>query len=343
MSELVNHGPVTLDRRDDIAVLTIDNPPVNATGQAVRAGLVAAAAAIAADPSIRGAVLICAGRTFVAGADIAEFGKPPAAPSLRDGVAAVERLAKPVVAVLHGTALGGGLELALGCHYRVIDPAGALGLPETTLGLIPGAGGTQRLPRLIGTAAALDMITSGRRVAAAEALRLGLVGAITAGDRLQFALGFLRDRLGRPVPRLSDGPFPTLDPAVTARTRSTVAQKSPGQTAPARAIDVVERSAGLGFAAGLDLERQAFEALRGAPQAEALRYIFFAERAIGKIHGPRSGAPRRPRRHRGRRHHGGRHRGRLPAGRICAFASSSATRRRSRPDRAASGRSSTRR
>ncbi|MBE7248190.1 MAG: enoyl-CoA hydratase/isomerase family protein, partial [Actinomycetospora chiangmaiensis] len=148
-------SPVTLERRGDIALVTIDNPPVNATGQAVRAGLVAAAAAIAADPAIRGAVLRCAGRTFVAGADITEFGKPPMSPSLRDSYAAVAALDKPVVALLHGTALGGGLELALACHYRVIDPAGAVGLPEVTLGIIPGAGGTQRLPRLIGTAPAL--------------------------------------------------------------------------------------------------------------------------------------------------------------------------------------------
>ena len=139
---------VTLDRHADIAILTIDNPPVNATGQAVRAGLVRAADAIAADPEIRGVVLVCAGRTFVAGADVTEFGQAPAAPSLRDVIAAIEGLAKPVVAVLHGTALGGGLELALGCHYRLIDPLGAVGLPEVTLGIIPGAGGTQRLPRL---------------------------------------------------------------------------------------------------------------------------------------------------------------------------------------------------
>lgn len=276
---------VRLEPSGDIAIVTIDNPPVNATGQAVRAGLVRAAATIAADPLIRGAVLVCAGRTFVAGADITEFGKPPAPPSLRDSYAAIERLEKPVVAVLHGTALGGGLELALSCHYRVIDPAGSVGLPEVTLGIIPGAGGTQRLPRLIGAAPALDMITSGRRVPAAEALRLGIVDAVTEGDRLDFALAFLRDRLDRPLPRLSEAPFPALDATALAEARAKVAAKSPGQIAPARAVDVAEGSAGLAFEDGLSLEQAVFEALRRSPQSEALRHIFFAERAIGKVPG----------------------------------------------------------
>ena len=281
---------VTLERDGDLAVVTIDNPPVNATGQAVRAGLVAVAATIASDPAIRGAVLLCAGRTFVAGADITEFGKPPLSPSLRDAYGALGRLEKPVVAVLHGTALGGGLELALACHYRVIDASGQVGLPEVTLGIIPGAGGTQRLPRLIGAAAALDLITSGRRVGAAEALRLGLVDAIAEGDRVAFALAFLRARLDRPVPRLDEWPFPILAADDLAALRSGVARNSPGQEAPAKAIAVAEASVGLDMQAGLDVEQAAFETLRTSAQSLALRHIFFAERAIAKV--PGGGAAR---------------------------------------------------
>ena len=281
---------VRLERDGEIALVTIDNPPVNATGQAVRAGLVAIAATIASDPTMRGAVLLCAGRTFVAGADITEFGKPAQPPTLRDATAALARLEKPVVAVLHGTALGGGLELALACHYRVIDASGQVGLPEVTLGIIPGAGGTQRLPRLIGAVAALDLITSGRRVAATEALSLGLVDAITEGNRVAFALAFLRARLDRPVPRLDERPFPALAAGEIAALRSAVARKSPGQEAPVQAITVAESSAGLDLQAGLDVEQAAFETLRTSPQSLALRHIFFAERAIAKV--PGGGAPR---------------------------------------------------
>ncbi len=276
-------SPVTLERHGNVAVVTIDNPPVNATGQAVRAGLVEAAKTIASDDEIAGAVLTCAGRTFVAGADITEFGKPPVPPSLRDSYASIENLEKPIVAVLHGTALGGGLELALSCHYRVIDPSGACGLPEVTLGIIPGAGGTQRLPRLIGVPATLDIVTSGRRVAADEALRLGIVDAITKGDRLSFALDFLRERLGEKIPRLSERAFPNVRPDEIAAARAAVAKKSPGQIAPARAIDVVEGSAGRDFRSGLTLEHEVFETLRTSAQSKALRHIFFAERAISKV------------------------------------------------------------
>ncbi|MCW6510005.1 3-hydroxyacyl-CoA dehydrogenase NAD-binding domain-containing protein [Lichenifustis flavocetrariae] len=281
----MSDDPVRLDLRGDIAVVTIDNPPVNALGQAVRAGLVRAAERIAQDAAIRGAVLVCAGRTFVAGADITEFGKPPAPPSLRDSNAALESLDKPVVAVLHGTALGGGLELALSCHYRVIDSAGVVGLPEVTLGIIPGAGGTQRLPRLIGVAPALDIITSGRRVTGEEALRLGIADAIAQGDRLAFALAFLRARFDHPLPRVSKRPFPVTDPEAILALRAAVTKKSPGQVAPARAIDVIAASAGRDFAEGQALEQEAFEALRASPQSKALRHIFFAERAIAKVPG----------------------------------------------------------
>src|SRR5689334_12252203 len=148
--ETMTTSPVTLAHAGGIATITIDNPPVNALSQTVRQGLAETIAAIKADASIRGIILACAGRTFVAGADIREFGKPPLAPFLRDVIAGIETLDKPVVAAIHGTALGGGFELALGCHYRVMHKRAFVGLPEVTLGIIPGAGGTQRLPRLIG-------------------------------------------------------------------------------------------------------------------------------------------------------------------------------------------------
>ncbi len=276
-------GPVSIEHRGDVAVVTVDSPPVNAAGHAVRAGLMAAVDAIGSDAAIRGAVLLCAGRTFVAGADIAEFGAPPAPPLLADVCAALDALAKPVVAALHGSALGGGLELALACPYRVIEPAANLGLPEVTLGLIPGAGGTQRLPRLVGAAAALDLIVSGRKVGAAEALRLGAVDAITVGDRLGFALGFLRERLDRPVPHASSRPCPALPAEAVAALRAAVAKRSPGQIAPQRAIDVVAESGARDFASGLSLEAEAFGGLRASPQARAMRHVFFAERAVAKV------------------------------------------------------------
>ena len=283
-------APVTVVRHGALALVTIDNPPVNATGQAVRAGLVAAAASVAADPDIKGMILHCAGRTFVAGADITEFGRPPEAPFLRDAYAAVEALDKPVLAVLHGTALGGGLELALSCHYRVIDPAGSVGLPEVTLGIIPGAGGTQRLPRLIGAAASLDMVTSGRRVEAAEALRLGIVDAITTGDRLDFAISFLLARLGDEIVRVSTRACPTATEEEVAAARTRAATRWRGEIARVRAIDVIAGSSGLAFAEGENLEHTAFESLRLSAQSKALRHIFFAERAIAKV--PGAGVPR---------------------------------------------------
>ena len=285
-------GPVTLERRDAIAIITIDNPPVNACSQAVRAGLVAAAETIATDPAIRGVVLLCAGRTFVAGADITEFGKPPQHPTLSEAFDVIEALDKPVLALLHGTALGGGLELALACHWRLIDPAGTVGLPEVTLGIIPGAGGTQRLPRLIGLTAALDLIPSGRRVAADEALRLGIVDAVTSGDRVAFALAFLRDRLAAPLRRASTLPFPPADPSALKTARATTAKRSPGQIAPVRAIDVLDASTALDFAAGLRLEAITFAELRVSAQSKALRHIFFAERAIAKVPEVQTAAPR---------------------------------------------------
>ncbi|WP_119388277.1 FAD-dependent oxidoreductase [Taklimakanibacter lacteus] len=275
--------PVSLSHADGIAVITIDNPPVNAVSQAVRQGLADSMAKIAADASIRGIILSCAGRTFVAGADIREFGKPPAPPMLRDVIAGIEALDKPVVAAIHGTALGGGFELALGCHYRVMHRSAFVGLPEVTLGIIPGAGGTQRLPRLIGIQASIDMITSGRRVDAAEALKLGIADAVAEGDLLGSARKLLMEKIAAPIPRLSDRPPAATAPEIFAKARQQIATRARGQISPVSALDLLAETAHMDFAQGMAREAEIFAGLRNSGQARALRHIFFAEREIGKI------------------------------------------------------------
>jgi len=272
-------SPVSLSCEDGVAVITIDNPPVNALSQAVRQGLFDAVQAVAADATVKGVVLACAGKTFVAGADIREFGKPPVPPMLRDVIAGLEALDRPVVAAIHGTALGGGFELALGCHYRVMDARTFVGLPEVTLGIIPGAGGTQRLPRLVGMAAAIDMITSGRRVDAAEALKLGIADAVAETDLLSAA----KAKLALPVSRLSGRAPPAATPDVFAQARKQIAARSRGQISPLRALDLLEETAGSSFDAGMAREAEVFAELRNSDQARALRYAFFAEREIAKI------------------------------------------------------------
>ncbi len=276
-------SPVTLTRDDGMAIITIDNPPVNAASQAVRQGLVDAIRAIEADASLRGVILACAGKTFVAGADIREFGKPPAPPMLREVIDRIEALDRPVVAALHGTALGGGFELALGCHYRVMDGKAFVGLPEVTLGIIPGAGGTQRLPRLIGMAASIDLITSGRRADAAESLKLGMADAIVDGDLVTSARRFLETRLGRPVMRLRDRSLDAVPPDVFAAARKQIAARARGQVSPLSALGLLEETAGMDFVQGMAREADVFAGLRGSAQARALRHIFFAEREIAKI------------------------------------------------------------
>ncbi len=194
-------GPVGVTRQGEIAVVTIDNPPVNALSAAVRAGILRAVAATEADPGARAVVLICAGRTFIAGADITEFGRPPVEPHLPDVILAIEATTRPWVAAIHGTALGGGLEVALGCHWRIATPDARLGLPEVTLGLIPGAGGTVRLPRLIAPAEALAMIAEGKPVTAARAAETGLIDAIADGDLIPAALALRRRSRRTAAPR----------------------------------------------------------------------------------------------------------------------------------------------
>src|SRR6188472_3360224 len=197
-------GPISTHRHGDVLVVTSNNPPVNALGAAVRQGLVAAVEEAEADDAIKAVVIRCEGQTFFAGADITEFGKPPVMPWLPIVVDAIENCSKPVVAAIHGTALGGGLEVALGCHYRIAVKDAKLGVPEVKLGLLPGAGGTQRLPRVAGVAKALEMAATGNPIGAKEAFEIGLVDRLIEGDLEQHAVAFAEEvRDVRPIPKSS--------------------------------------------------------------------------------------------------------------------------------------------
>lgn len=274
---------VTYRRDGHIGVITIDNPPVNALSQAVRAGLMQAAGDFAADDRAQAAVIVCAGRTWVAGADISEFGKQPAEPFLPDVIARIEALEKPVVGALHGTALGGGLELALGAHARIAAPTARMGLPEVTLGLLPGAGGTQRLPRLVGLEPALKAITSARQIPAPEAAELGLVDRIAEGDLTSAAIALAEELAGQPPRRTCDLPAPAADPALAEALKARLARSARGQIAQPTAVDVVTEGLTLPFAEGMAQERAAFRALMDSPQRAALIHAFFAERAVAHL------------------------------------------------------------
>ncbi len=288
VTDLTNHG--------EIAVLTVDSPPVNALSAAVRAGIALGIARAVADPAVRAIVLACAGRTFIAGADITEFGKPPADPSLHDVITAIEGAAKPVVAAIHGTALGGGLETALGCHYRVAVPSARLGLPEVKLGLLPGAGGTQRLPRVVGVPQALEMVTSGAMMGARQALAAGLVDALAPEDGL---LGFAVDYAAtlvaeaKTLRRIRDLPV-HAEPGVFEAFRKANARKFRGFDAPEYNIRCIEAAATQPFDEGERTERRLFMELMDGTQSKAQRYLFFAEREAQKIPGLPRGTAVRP-------------------------------------------------
>ncbi|MEO9786104.1 MAG: enoyl-CoA hydratase-related protein, partial [Aurantimonas coralicida] len=278
----------TLDVEGEIAVLTLDNPPVNALSHILREGVAAGLEAAAADPAVKAIVLICAGRTFIAGADIKEFGKPIAAPTLQDLQDRIEALDKPVIAALHGTALGGGLELALACHYRIAAPSAKVGLPEIKLGIIPGAGGTQRLPRLVGLPRGLDMILTGTPVGAASAVTLGIVDELAAGDLRAEALRFANVIVaeGRPLRRIRDE-AQRLDgedvEAALAGARERHGRKMRGFESFEKAMEAVANAARLPFDEGLAREREIFVELLGGTQSKAQRYVFGATRAVAKI------------------------------------------------------------
>ena len=279
---------VGLQIEDGVGVITIDNPPMNALGPGVREGIVAAIDRCNADPAVMALVLIGAGRSFIAGADIRQFGK--ARPVLtRRPQDALDDSAKPVVAAIHGYALGGGLEIALASHYRIAVPGAKVGLPEVLIGILPGGGGTQRLPRLIGPQAALEMIVSGRHVPAAEALTLGILDALVAGVNLRReAIDFARAVAAkRPLPRVRDRTdrITEGDPGMFEAMRKSIAKKARNQVAPFHCIASVEAATTQPFDAGLQTESRLFGELENSDQARALRYAFFAEREAGKIPG----------------------------------------------------------
>jgi 3-hydroxyacyl-CoA dehydrogenase len=277
----VQHLPVQLERDGDMAVIVIDNPPINAGSAAVREGLMAAIATVKADASLRGAVLIGAGNTFIAGSDLREFGKPLAEPQLPAVIQAIEDCGKPVVAALHGAALGGGFELALGCDARVAAPGTVVGLPEVTLGIIPGAGGTQRLPRIVGIPRAIAMICSGELVGSTAALAAGLIDAEVQSNLRAAALAHARQLDGRKQ-RLRDREVPRA-PADAIAEASAAALKA-GKRRPQvqAAIDAIVATLTVSIDDGLADERAVFQRLRMSREAAALRHQFFAERDSAK-------------------------------------------------------------
>ncbi len=279
-----------LTREGDIAVLTIDSPPVNALSADVRNGLCSGAQQAAADPAVKAIVVICAGRTFIAGADIAEFGKPAKGATLPEIQRALEGAPKPIIAAVHGTALGGGFEAALMCHYRVAVPSAKFGLPEIKLGLIPGGGGTQRLPRLTGVEKALDIILSGTPFSAQEALQWGVIDALVEEGRLrEGALGFARQVIDTRMPLRKIRDLNDKVEAARGRTeifdkvRRDYGKKFRGFEAWQSALRAVQAALDLPFEDGMKLERQAFLDLIPTEQSRAQRYVFFAERKVWKI------------------------------------------------------------
>ena len=277
---------VDSERRDSVAIICIDNPPVNALSHAVREGLKDSIEEAAVDDDVEAIVIICAGRTFIAGADIREFGRPPEPPHLPDLVNLIEASDKPVVAAMHGTALGGGLEVALGCHYRVAAKSASLGLPEVNLGLLPGASGTQRLPRLIGAERALDMMISGKPVKAQAALDYGLIDLICDDDDLRdTAVEFAVTQVANGPRRIREMTVPDVDPDHFEKTRAGIARKTRGLVSPEKIIRCVELSTQLDFDDGCKAEREFFIECKNSPQSDGLRHAFFAERAVSRVPG----------------------------------------------------------
>ena len=281
---------VRVSRDNDIAVITIDNPPVNALSPGVPEGIGAAIDEMNNDPAVKAGVVIGAGRTFVAGADIKEFGKMTAGGprrSLLPLLLHIEDSRKPVVMAIHGQAFGGGLELAMAGHYRVASPTAQVGQPEVKLGIIPGAGGTQRLPRLVGVAKAVEMCTEGKPMPAPEAVVFGLVDALIEGDLLAGALAFARDAVGKPAPktrmRTEKLGTDTDNDAVLAGARSIVAKRQRGLKAPLAAIDAIEAGTKLSFEEGCQVEAKLFTECLFSNQSKALIHVFFGEREVAKI------------------------------------------------------------
>ena len=288
-------SPIRTERHDDVLVITSDNPPVNALGASVRQGLEAAIKEGVADDSIEAMVIRCDGRTFFAGADITEFGKPMQEPGLPTVVDMIEASTKPVVAAIHGTALGGGCEVALGCHYRVAVPSAKIGTPEVKLGLLPGAGGTQRIPRIAGVRVALEMTAKGDPIPAKKAADAGLIDRIVGEDSLEAdAIAFAREvKAQRPIPRASERQA-KADPDAVEAFKKENARRFRGFEAPAANIACVVKATETSFEEGIAFERQEFMKLMMGTQSAAQRHIFFAERQAAKIDDVPADTVRRP-------------------------------------------------
>jgi 3-hydroxyacyl-CoA dehydrogenase len=287
---------VTFTKQGRIGIATVDNPPVNALSHAVRAGLAEAVTAAEADPEIAALILICAGRTFIAGADIREFGSPMKEPFINDLVFGLENMAKPLIAAIHGTALGGGLEVAMACHFRVAVASARFGLPEVKLGILPGAGGTQRLPRLVGVELALTMITEGNDIPAAKAKEAGLIDSIVEGDLLQGAIAFAEAILAehRPIRRTGELPVTAADPAIFDTVKANLAKRQRGFLAPQACVDAVRFAVDYPLAEGSRREHElCLQLIRGS-QSKAQRHAFFAEREVAKVPGLPADTPVRP-------------------------------------------------
>ena len=288
--------PVSLSRDGDIGVIRINYPPVNALGHGVREGLQICLREALADDGIKAVVVIGEGKTFPAGADIREFGKPPQQPVLPMVIDEYEASDKPVIAAIHGTALGGGLEVALGCDYRVALDSARLGLPEVKLGLLPGAGGTQRLPRLVGAQKALEMIVGGNPIKAAEARELGLVDEVVSGDLLEGALVFARKLVagGAPLRKISELDVPGDTSAeLFDHFEQSIARKQRGFKAPFSCIKAVKAAVELPYDKGVERERELFFKLMVSSESAAQRHVFFAEREVAKVPGLDKDTPKR--------------------------------------------------
>lgn len=294
MSEVVK-----VERRDAVAIVTVNSPPVNALSAAVRKGIADGVKSAEADVSVKAIVIACAGRTFIAGADITEFGKPPQSPSLHDVIEVIENSSKPVVAAIHGTALGGGLELALGAHFRVATKDAKLGLPEVKLGLLPGAGGTQRLPRAVGPELAVKMIVGGDPIGAADALKNGLIDEVVDGEPAVGGEAFARKVLAekRPLRKLRDDDSKLAaakaDKSIFTSAAAAANKRNRGLEAPLAAAEAVSHSLDQPFDQALKSERELFMKLMTGEQSKAQRYAFFSEREAAKVSGVPDGTKAR--------------------------------------------------
>src|ERR1700716_2609836 len=290
MNNVVKSSLVRITRDNDVAVITIDNPPVNALSPVVPEGIGAAIDEMNRDPAIKAAVVIGGGRTFVAGAYIKEFGKMTAGGprrSLLPLLLHIEDSPKPIVMAIHGTAFGGGLELAMAGNYRVAPPTAQVGQPEVQLGIIPGAAGTQRLPRLVGVAKAVEMCAEGKPVSAVEAAALGLIDALIEGDLLAGAVSFAREVAGKPAPKTRERTkklgTAAENAAIFTAARDATGKKQRGLKAPLAAIDAVEAATRLSFEEGCQAEAKLFNECLFSDQSKALIHVFFGEREVAKI------------------------------------------------------------